>query len=63
MPSTLKRYQSGGSYHFITFSCYHRLPYLDNDIARILFETELEKLRQRHQFFLFGYVLMPNHVC
>ena len=62
MPSTLKRYQTEGSYHFITFSCYHRLPYLDNDPARILFESELEKLRQRHQFYLFGYVLMPNHV-
>jgi len=62
MPSTLKRYQTGGSYHFITFSCYHRLPYLDSDIARMTFEIELEKLRARHQFFLFGYVLMPNQV-
>jgi len=62
MPSSLKRYQSEGSYHFITFSCYHRLPYLDNDPARIIFENELEKLRQRHQFHLFSYVLMLNHV-
>ena len=62
MPSDLKRYQTEGSYHFITFSCYHRLPYLNNDPARITFETELETLRHRHQFFLFGYVLMNNHV-
>jgi putative transposase len=62
MPSNLKRYQTEGHYHFITFSCYRRLPYLDNDRARIVFEEALEKLRQRHQFFLFGYVLMPEHV-
>jgi len=31
MPSHLKRYQTEGSYHFITFSRYRRLPHLDND--------------------------------
>ena len=31
MSSTLKRHQSNGARHFITFSCYRRLPYLDND--------------------------------
>jgi putative transposase len=62
MPSGLKRYQTEGAFHFITFSCYQCRPYLNNDPARILFEQTLEKLRQRHQFFLFGYVLMPNHV-
>jgi putative transposase len=29
----------------------------------IVFEEILEKLRQRHQFFVCGYVLMPEHVC
>ncbi len=32
MPNNLKRYQESGSYHFVTFSCYHRLPYLDDDL-------------------------------
>ena len=62
MPSRLKRYQTEGHDHFITFSCHRRLPYLSDDHARIVFEEALEKLRQRHQFFLFGYVLMPEHV-
>jgi len=62
MPSHLKRYQSEGSYHFITFSCYRRLPYLNHDAARIIFEEILERLRERHQFYVFGYVLMPEHV-
>ena len=62
MPSRLKRYQDQGHYHFLTFSCYHRLPYLNNDHSRTTFLNILETLRQRHQFFLFGYVLMPEHV-
>src|SRR5579864_1447424 len=62
MPGRLKRYQSEGHYHFITFSCFHRLPYLNNDHAGIIFEEVLERVRRRHQFFLFGYVIMPEHV-
>jgi putative transposase len=62
MPSSLNRYQAEGHYHFLTFSCYRRLPYLNNDRARIVFEETLEKLRQRHQFLVLGYVLMPEHV-
>ena len=62
MPSRLKRYQTEGHYHFLTFSCYHRLPYLNDDHSRATFLDILERLRQRHQFYLFGYVLMPEHV-
>ena len=62
MPSHLKRYQTGGDIHFITFSCYRRLPYLNDDAARLVFQEQLERLPQRHQFYVFGYVLMPEHV-
>jgi putative transposase len=62
MPSRLKRYQTEGHHHFLTFSCYRRLPYLNDDHSRIAFLTTLERLRQRHQFQLFAYVLMPEHV-
>jgi len=62
MPSHLKRYQTEGGYHFITFSCYQRAPLLNNDHARIIFEEILERVRQSHDFYLFGYVLMPEHV-
>lgn len=48
MPSNLKRFQTGGSYHFNTFSCYRRLLYLDKDSARIVFEEELESGTQAH---------------
>jgi putative transposase len=62
MPSRLKRYQTEGHYHFLTFSCYHRLPHLADDTSRIIFLETLEQVRRKHQFYLFGYVLMPEHV-
>jgi putative transposase len=61
MPSRLKRYQQAGDAHFVTFSCYHRLPYL-NVHARIVFEEVLERTRQSHGFQVFGFVSMPEHV-
>jgi putative transposase len=62
VPSRLKRYQSEGHSHFLTFSCYHRSPYLNDDHSRTIFLQTLERLRQRHNFLVFGYVLMPEHV-
>lgn len=62
MPSRLKRYQDQGSYHFLTFSCYRRLPFLNNDGARAGFLETLEAVRAKHEFCVFGYVLMPEHV-
>ena len=62
MLSSLKRFRTFGHNHFVTFSCYHRLPYLNNEHARTIFLEELERLRQRHRFHVYGYVLMPEHV-
>jgi putative transposase len=62
MPSGLKRYQQQGCEHAINFSCFHRRQYLADQQACIAFEEVLEALRGRHQFSIFGYVLMPNHV-
>ena len=62
MPSRLKRYQTDDHNHFITFSCYKRQPFLNDDASRKIFEEITEQLRTSHQFFLYGYVLMPEHV-
>ncbi len=62
MPSHLKRYQTEGHHHFVTFSCYRRLSYLNDDHARTVFLEVLEQLRQRHEFRVYSYVLMPEHV-
>lgn len=62
MPKNLKRYYGKGDLHFITFSCYRRLPLLATARARNLFVHALRKIRERCPFLLVGYVVMPNHV-
>jgi putative transposase len=62
MTRGLHRYQQAGDLHFITFSCYHRLPYLEYAASRNLFEAALERIRARYAFVVLGYVVMPEHV-
>jgi putative transposase len=62
MPSGLKRYYGKGHLHFITFSCYRRLPLLKTARSRDTFVRELRKVRDETGFHLIGYVVMPEHV-
>lgn len=62
MPASLKRFQHAGDLHFLTFSCHGRLPYLANARACELFLQTLETIRRRYILFVFGYVVMPEHV-
>jgi len=62
MPSGLKRYYGKGDLHFITFSCYRRLPLLKTARARDIFVKELGRVREEMGFHLLGYVVMPEHV-
>ena len=62
MPSKLKRYQKTGDFHFLTFSCYNRLPYLTGAAVIEQFERALERARRKYVFHIFGYVVMPEHV-
>jgi putative transposase len=62
MPSGLKRIYGQGHWHFITFSCYRRLPLLKTVRARDVFVRELAKVREELGFRLLGYVVMPEHV-
>jgi putative transposase len=62
MPKSLVRYQQTGDLHFVTFSCYRRKPHLGHAGARDLFERSLEAMRLRYDFFVGGYVVMPEHV-
>jgi putative transposase len=62
MVEGLERRQEGGDLHFVTFSCFHRLAYLKNPAARDLFEEALARMCHCHQFDIFGYVVMPEHV-
>jgi putative transposase len=62
MPAGLRRYHSKGHWHFITFSCYRRLPLLNTVRVRDVFLKELGKVRDEMGFHLLGYVVMPEHV-
>ena len=48
--------------HFITFTCYRRLPLLRSVRARNAFVHILDEVRERFGFSLVGYVVMPEHV-
>ncbi len=62
MPRGLVRYHHTGNFHFLTFSCYRRLPYLGSAAARDLFLDALERTRLRYRFVVAGYAVMPEHV-
>lgn len=62
MPAGLKRIYGKGHLHFLTFSCYRRIPLLETTRARDTFLKELAKVRDEMGFQLLGYVVMPEHV-
>jgi putative transposase len=58
----MDRYERCGELHFVTFSCYDRLPYLAAPASRDLFLVSLETVRRAHRLAIQGYVVMPDHV-
>jgi putative transposase len=62
MPRGLQRWHGGHNLHFLTFSCYHRQALLASARRRDLFVKVLEQIRQRYQWVVLGYVVMPEHV-
>jgi REP element-mobilizing transposase RayT len=62
MPQGLTRHYGQGDLHFVSFSCYHRIPFLKSQRARNAFVEILGQVRDRYEFLLLGYVVMPDHV-
>jgi putative transposase len=62
MANRLHRFYGAGYSHFITTSCYGRLPLLGSAQNRDLFLRILEHVRWRYRFVVVGYVVMPEHV-
>jgi putative transposase len=62
MPAGLERRYGKGHLHFITFSCYRRLPLLRSLRTKKIFVETLDKVRDRYGFVIVGYVVMPEHV-
>lgn len=58
---TCVRFNDPGHAHALTFSCYHRRAFLDNDRSRQLFLNGLDLARTRHRFHLWAYVVMAEH--
>jgi putative transposase len=62
MPKGLRRRYGLRHLHFITRSCYRRLPLFSSLRAKNLFVKILGEVRGRYGFALAGYVVMPNHI-
>jgi putative transposase len=62
MVNKLIRRYGQGHLHFITFTCYRRLPLLRSVRARNVFVNILGEVRDRYGFSLVGYVVMPEHI-
>jgi putative transposase len=62
MPDGLKRLHHSGQSHFLTFSCYHRQPFLARMQMEESFLRSLEMVRTRFGIRVYGYVIMPEHV-
>jgi putative transposase len=62
MPRGLHRYYGANHLHFITCSCYRRLPLLRSAGSRDRFLAVLEQTRQRYRFVVVGYVVVPEHI-
>ena len=62
MKHRLERRYGMGHLHFITCSCYRRNPMLRTEQARNLFLTIPTEIRDRYDFALLGYVVMPEYI-
>ena len=58
----LERWYGDHHLHFITCSCYRRMPLLGSAKNRDIFLETLSDLRIKRKFLLVGYVIMPEHV-
>jgi putative transposase len=62
MTQGLIRLQHSGQSHFVTFSCYRRQTGLNTPAIRTLFLEALERSREQFSLFVYGYVVMPEHI-
>jgi putative transposase len=62
MPKNLKRFYERRHLHFITFSCYRRLPFLGSPRRRDALLRLIERVRKEHRCPVLGYVIMPEHL-
>ena len=57
-----RRFEHEHQARFLTFSCYKRFRlFVDDDLCRLFVKT-LEMTRERREFELYAFVIMPDHV-
>ena len=59
---TRREWNEPGHAHFVTYSCFRRLPLLTRDRTRRWVIEAFETARAVHRFALWAYVIMPEHV-
>ncbi|MHC4528066.1 MAG: REP-associated tyrosine transposase [Planctomycetota bacterium] len=57
-----RRYNIEGEAHELTFSCYHNRPFLTAERTCTNLVESIIASREKHQFDLWAYVFMPDHV-
>jgi len=55
------RINTPGHAHYLTFSCYHRQPFLSRDRSRQWLLDAINLARAKHVFDLWAWVIMPEH--
>ncbi|PQO43721.1 REP-associated tyrosine transposase [Blastopirellula marina] len=56
------RYDVPGDPHFLTFSCFQRLPLLARERTCRFFIDGLQRSREKNPFQLWAFVIMPEHI-
>ena len=59
---TRRSWNESGHAHFLTYSCYHRLPLLTRDRTRCWVIDAMKATRREHDLAIWAYVIMPEHV-
>src|SRR5579863_3563561 len=62
MTRGLLRFHESGQSHFVIFSCFERRLYFASADTYDLFLQCLEDMRGRCEMYVYGYVVMPEHV-
>ncbi len=58
----VKHFNLPGHVHFLTFSCYRRMPLLTHDLWCCLLAESISRSLEKHDMGLWAYVFMPDHV-
>lgn len=62
MPTNLRRYDEPGHVHFLTISCYRRMPFFGHPHVRSIVVECMGAARERIGFRWIAYIVMPEHV-